>query len=99
MSYWGRSGGRAGSNSVSSSNANKGRGGSTQGGGFLQERIKEMSAQEKLIEQKKKEIEAKLLEQKQKEQEKVLSKLQSKATAKVSLSKYVMRNIFGACCR
>lgn len=44
----------------------------------LQQRFKEMTAQEQLIQQKKKEFENKLIEEKRKQQEEVLNKLNAK---------------------
>ena len=54
----------------------------SQGASSLQDRFKEMSAQEKLIEQKKKEIELKLLEQKRKAQVEAISKMQAARSSK-----------------
>lgn len=47
----------------------------------LQDRFREMGAQEQLIEQKKREIESKMQERKRKEQEEVLNKMQAKLMA------------------
>ena len=47
----------------------------------LQDRFREMGAQEQLIEQKKREIESKMKEKKQKEQEEMLNKMQAKLMA------------------
>ena len=58
----------------------------------LQQRFKEMSAQESLIAQKKKQIEEKLLEEKRKEKEQALNKTQGKGkkdTSKVNPIRYV----------
>lgn len=44
----------------------------------LQKRFREMSAQESLIQQKKKEFEQKVLEEKRKQQEEVMTKIQAK---------------------
>ena len=51
-------------------------------GPSLQQRFKEMNAQESLIALKKKEIEQKLLEQKRQENEKAVKKLEGKSKAK-----------------
>ena len=51
------------------------------GSGSLQDRFREMGAQEQLIEQKKREIESKMQERKRKEQEEVLNKMQAKLMA------------------
>ena len=59
----------------------RGQGGAA-GGGSLQDRFKEMSAQERLIEEKKKEIELKLQEQKRKAQEEAISKMQAARSGK-----------------
>ena len=73
---------------------NRGRGTGKQGnanhqqmpgpGPGLQQRFKEMTAQEQLIEQKKKEYAAKVVEEKLKQQEDVLNKIQGKGKKDVT---------------
>ena len=58
------------------------RGGGAGRGSSLQDRFREMSAQERLIEEKKKEIELKLQEQKRKAQEEAISKMQAARSGK-----------------
>ena len=53
-------------------------GASGSAGSSLQERFRQMNEQEKLIEQKKREIEQRMLAQKMKEQEEALKKIQPK---------------------
>ena len=62
----------------------KGKSGAKDGapGPSLQQRFKEMNAQESLIASKKREIEQKLLDQKRKEDEKAVQKLEEKTKNK-----------------
>ena len=77
----------------SSGGAGQGKSGD-KGNSNLQDRFREMGAQEQLIEQKKREIESKLQEKERKEQEEMFNKMQAKLLAakkaEQSRSRYCM---------